>query len=184
MKRVFTFILTVVILSITIVGCSKKNPEPKLTEEEQAELDKKKDEEVKAALVGKWERIGFEANAYKGGKLAVKITDDEMLAELQREMPSFFEITKTEFIMVDLVKDEHNSQSYTLDSKTNTIIITDDLREDGVEVMEATAKYDLAKDNNGLTIILQVDGIDSSDLYDAVHVTVKLKRIAAWPTPS
>lgn len=169
MKRTFTFILSVLFLSATLVGCDKNDSKP----------ETKTEEEAKAALVGKWQRTNFDVDGYANGKFVMKVTDEAILAELIKEMPGFIEFTKTELIMVDLENNVRASQSYTLDPKTSTITVTDDQRDDGVAPTETQIKYDLSKDNNTATITIVLE--EKFGVFDALHFNVKLKKIANWP---
>jgi hypothetical protein len=158
MKKIFTSILTMVILSIAIVGCDKKDPNPKLD-----------DEQEKATFVGYWEKTGITVDGYKGDKKE-SITDAEILAEVGREIPTYFEFTMTEMIFAEVGE----AQSFTLDSKTSTMVFVDN------EGHESNVKYELFKDNNTGTVIFIEEGESGSE-YTTLHVTLKLKRIAKLP---
>lgn len=146
--------------------------------------DNKADQEVKATLVGKWERVDFIVDGFKNGALVKKgITDTDLLEELQKEMPYHFEFTMKKFIMHDLENNDSASNSYTLDSKSSSIVITDnhedepdrEITEEDVTYLE----YELTSDNNSLSMVFVFDE-DLGD-YDKLKVTVKLKRIDSFP---
>src|SRR5690554_2517984 len=156
MKKYFMFILAAVFLSVCIVGCSKDDSKPK-TEEETNET-------VKASLIGKWQTVDIKIAQEQDGKF-VKITDEEMLQEYRNELPNFTEVTPDKFTMfwdpgAKNDPEQIMEMTYTLDAKTNTIILTEAPRSDGGEQTITYAKYELSEDKKNVTLIIEFNNED------------------------
>ncbi|HTN08726.1 hypothetical protein [Agriterribacter sp.] len=171
MKKNLVSIIAFMLLTLGMIACKKDNTESVDPE--------KQNEEIKTALTGKWQREHLSVKGYKDGQLIEEnITNEVILTELQKEIPYYFEFTKNKFILIGLDGDGPKEQSYTVDAKTHTIVLTDDSKEEITEDDITRIRYELSKNNNELIIIVIFE--EDFGNYNTLHVTVKLKRVSAF----
>lgn len=169
MKKTFILLLSASFLVAGMTSCKKDKAEP--TPEEQAQ-------EVAAALEGKWERQTIQVDGYKDGKLVTaNIDDEEIIAGLAEDFPSYMEFTKTKFAIVDPDDNTPGEEvSYTIDAVKGTILLQDG----GTTDDNTLLKYSLTDKNNTLALTLDNEGA-LSDQYDSFQVKLGFKRISEFP---